>query len=84
MPTLTQIILKSAATMADVVVIVDRRFSVVTVQDPAGINDDLTLQGDEAREFIDELDRLWLEAKNVTKDEVAKHLVFPYVECLWG
>lgn len=84
MPTLTQIILKSAATMADVVVIVDRRFSVVTVQDPAGINDDLTLQGDEAREFIDELDRIYEESGDVTEDEVAKHLARPYVECIWG
>ena len=84
MPTLTQIIKEDAAFLFDVGVEVDRAFSTVSIEDLTGVQDDIFMSGHEAEEFIDELDQLWLEAGDVTEDEVAKHLARPYVECLWG
>ena len=84
MPTLTQIIQDDAASLLDVDVDIDRDFLTVAIEDQTGIYDDIFIQGEEAEEFIEELDRIYEEAGDVTEDEVAKHLARPYVECIWG
>ena len=74
--TLTEIIRADALYLTNVRVECDSRYSTVE------IGDDIFLQGQEADEFNDKVERLWNLTGDTTKDECAKHLAKPYVDCL--
>lgn len=40
------------------------------------------LQGDEGSDFIDEVERLWLETGDLSPSTIALALAMPYIECI--
>ncbi|WP_085483795.1 hypothetical protein [Paraburkholderia susongensis] len=74
--TLTQII-RAGADYAG-----DAHIEVNSAQEWVSIGDEVFLQGDEARVFIDEAERLWNEAGDVGIDECWAHLAGPYLDSL--
>ncbi len=73
MVTLTEIV---KAYCTDTVIECDVAFSTVA------IGDDIFLQGQEADEFNDAVERLWNETGDTTIEECRAHLARPYVDCL--
>jgi hypothetical protein len=73
-----QVIKEMAGRMADVTVDMNRSYGTVTIDIVGG--ESIFLQGDEADNFIAEVDRIYDEAQNVTEDECALCVASPYAE----
>ena len=83
--TLEQIIALDAAFCDDVSITLCRSYQTVTIHDMSGTgHDDIFMQGDDACQFIDDLDALIEAAPDVLFDHAIKHLAKPYVENIWN
>jgi hypothetical protein len=79
---LTKIIKESAERMKDVTVDRDRDLSTVSIS--AHGKEDIFMQGEEADNFIKEVEALWEKVGEVTMDECAANVAEPYCENLWN
>jgi hypothetical protein len=79
--TLSQIILANAAYVgrSNVTVTCNSSQSTVSIQSADG---EAFLQGQEADEFNDEVERLYNEAGDVTMDDCRAHVAYDYVDTL--
>lgn len=78
---LARLVQAAAERLKDVTVDIDRSLGTVCIK---GMGyDEIFLQGEDAAAFIDEVDRLWEDAEDVSDDDAAKCMALPYVECLW-
>lgn len=84
--TLTEIIKRGAAYSVGFTVEVDTRMPWVSIQRNGSDapEDGIFMQGDDACVFLDEADKLYNEAGDVTEDEVYMHLAGPYIDCING
>lgn len=80
--TLADIVKAAAGRLPGVDVEIDRSMGTVCIS--AQGEEDIFMQGDEADEFIAEVDKLWNDAQHVTEDEAALCAASPYVECIWN
>lgn len=81
---LKDIIEQSAARMAGVTVDYSQTMDTVCIKDDSGRQDDIFMQGDDAVQFLNEMNELYEEVQTLDKDTIALHLANPYVECLWS
>lgn len=81
---LQDIIAQDVEYMKHVTVHVVSNYGTVTISDDTGANEDIFMQGDDAEQFISQVDRLWNELGDVSKGELELHLAKPYVDCLWN
>lgn len=79
---LAEIVKASASRMVDVTVEADRGFSTVCISCDG--EEDIFMQGDEADDFIAEVDTMYDMAQHVTWDEAALCVAEPYAECIWN
>lgn len=77
--TLTEIIKADVAYMKGVSVEVERSFPTVEIK---WGRQEYFMQESEAEEFIEQCDKAYEEAQDVTMDEVELHIAKPYVECM--
>jgi len=84
MPTLSEIIERTALRMATVTVHVESCMGTVCISDDTGKQNDIFMQGDDASAFISEMNRLYDETGDLTKDTIALYLAEPYAENLWN
>lgn len=82
--TLTQLIRASAARMSDVTIDVRTNFETVCIKDDTGAHDDIFMQGDDARQFIDEARRGYNKSRYVSLDECYAWQAEEYVKNLWN
>jgi len=80
--TLTEIVKATAARMKDVAVYLDRNMDNVLISTPG--QEDIYMQGDDAVQFLTELDDLYEKTGDCTEDECALTLAAPYAENLWS
>ena len=85
MVTLTSIIQENAAYSSNSGVCVEVNTSMqwVSITDMTGSNGAIFMQGDEAGEFIDEIDSLYDQLQTIDKDTIALALARDYIENLW-
>ena len=79
---LSEIIKKSAERMQNVCVDIDRRFGTVCISSNG--EEDIFMQGEDASDFIAQVDNLYEKAGDVTEDEAALCCAAPYCECIWN
>lgn len=83
--TLEQIIALDAAFCDDVSVTICRSLQTVAIHDQSGAgHEDIFMQGDDACQFIDDLDTLIDLAPDCLFEHAIKHLAKPYVENIWN
>lgn len=58
-------------------------YGTVCISDTTGKNEDIFMQGDDASDFISEVNRLWNKTGDMDKDTIACALAKQYIECLW-
>jgi hypothetical protein len=83
-PTLEEIIKFDAEFVGDISITLSRTFETVCIKDDTGEQDDIFMQGHEAANFIEQLDKLAEDAPNVLLSDAIKHLAKPYIECIWS
>ena len=72
-----------ASRMADVCVEINYAQNTICISDCTSTNEDILLQGDEAYDFIDEVDLLWSELGDITRRTLELALAENYTTCLW-
>lgn len=79
--TLSEIVRIGAARMTHVAVDIDSAHDTVTISTPG--EDDIFMQGDDARAFIDDVDALYNRTGDMTKDDCAACVAEPFTT-LWS
>ena len=76
--TLSELVRASAARMADVSVDIDSLLETVTISSDG--EEDIFMQGDDARSFIAEVESLYEKTGDMSKDDCAALVAEPYTE----
>lgn len=61
---------------------IDRRLPTVAIEWYGTDGDGAFLQGDEAGQFLADVEALSVDAPDVSREDIELHLARPYVECL--
>lgn len=77
-----QILKQTAVRMDGVTVDCDSRFPTVCISSPG--HDEIFMQGDEAQQFIDEVEKLGQRCKSLNTGIIELALAAPYAENLWN
>lgn len=84
-PGLAKIVMDTANRVRDSITVeVDSSLPSVAIVDDSGQHDDLFMQGDEASQFIDEVDSLYEKAGTVGRDDAELCVAAPYAETLFN
>lgn len=81
---LKTIIEQSAARMAGVTVEYSQTMDTVCISDDSCEEEDIFMQGDDAVQFINEMNNLYEKIQTLDKDTIALHLALPYVDGIWN
>ena len=81
---LQDIILSDAEYCKNVTVLVEYNYGYVTISDDTGKNDDIFLQGDDASDFISQLNHLYNLTGDLTEQDISLHLARQYIDCIWN
>lgn len=80
-----QVIIEASANrMKDVTVHIQSNYGWVTIHDLTGVQEDIFLEGHEGSAFISEVNKIWEETGDLTKDTIALWKAESYVENLWN
>lgn len=82
--TLTDIISDDVDYMRNVTVVTNSLYSNVSIIDETGEQESIFLEGDEAEEFFDEVNDLYLRAQTVLEDDCILSVAKSYVETYWN
>ena len=61
---------------------VDRSYSTVCISAPG--EDDIFMQGDDADQFIGQIDAISKKCRSVNFDDIELHLAKDYIDCIWS
>lgn len=82
---LKTIIEQDALYMREVRVDINRAFSTVCIVDLSSVeHEDVFMQGHEADDFVDAIDKIAESHPEVNFEDIALHLAKPYVDCIWN
>lgn len=83
---LETIIKETAARMeaSGVSVETDSAYSTVCISDDSGMNEDIFMQGEEADDFINEVNEVYEKVQTLGRGVIELYVAHEYTECLWS